>query len=116
MTVNLPPELNLCLIEVIDANVRPGQATYPGDPGARQRRHGEQGAKRLVSGGDRLLELLPGEDRPALRQGDLRPLRLQQQRRGDRAAPAEAPSGELVDPADDAEGDRDRRLALSLGP
>ncbi len=50
-----------------------------------QRRDREKSSERLVRGGDRLLQLLTDEDRPTLRQRDLRSLRRQHQRRRDRA-------------------------------
>ena len=36
--INLPPELDLCIIGIVDAGISPGQSTELRDPGARHRR------------------------------------------------------------------------------
>jgi hypothetical protein len=77
-----------------------------------QRGDGEQGAIGLGSG-KRLLDLLWSEDRSALGQRHLRPLRGQRQRSWVDAAEAKPAGGEPVDAADGAERRGDRRLALA---
>lgn len=86
VSVHLPPELDLCVIGIVDADISPGQGAELGNARTRQGSDGEQRPERLVGGSDRLLELFGHEDWPALRMRDLRPLRPQPQRRGNRPA------------------------------
>ena len=74
VAADLPAELDLCLIHVVDPHVGPGQAAQLRDPRARERRDDEQRPKRLVGGSDRLFERLADEDRATLALGELRSL------------------------------------------
>lgn len=116
MAIHLPPELDLCFLRIVDTDVRPGQPTQLRDPRARQRRNREECAEGLTGRRDRLLELLTGENRPALGQRDLGALGLQHECRRDRALPPEPSSRELVDLADNTENYCDGGLALAIGP
>jgi hypothetical protein len=65
--VDLEAKLELGVVEVIDADIRPRQPAQLRDTSSGERSHGEQRPVGLLSGSDGLLDLLGREDRPALR-------------------------------------------------
>jgi hypothetical protein len=110
VTVDLPCELDLCVVEISDPHVRPGQAYQLGHASSGQSREREQCAVRLRCGRNRLLELAAFEDAAALRLRRLGPLRGQHHGHRIRAIPVQPPRSEPVDAIHDTESDHDRRL------
>jgi hypothetical protein len=66
MPVDLPAEIDLRIVEIINADVCPSEAAQLRDPSTGKRGHGKQRSERLVCGGDGLLKLLARENRSAI--------------------------------------------------
>jgi hypothetical protein len=73
--VPLPAELDLSIIKVVEAHVRPAQTTNLRDTRPGEGREREERPERLAGRRDRLLQLHPGEDRAAAGLSVLRSLR-----------------------------------------
>jgi hypothetical protein len=114
LPVDLVCELDLGVVEVVDADVRPGEGEQFGQPCSAESSDREQGAVGLVGGCDRLLKLTALEDAAALPLRRLRPLGGQHQ--GDRvhADPTQTSGGIPIDPVRHADDDHDRRFGEPL--
>ncbi len=89
MPVHLDRELDLGVLELVDADPVPGQTEQLRKSGAGQGGNREERAVRLVGGDDGLLELVALEDPTARALGRLRTLRGEHQRYGIRSGPAQ---------------------------
>ncbi len=116
VAVDLPGKRYVCLIEIVEMDVRPGETAQLRDPGTGQGGDCEERTVWLAGGSECLLDLLRREDRSTLRERELGPLRRQHQGRRVHAGEAEPERRELVDAASCAQHRGDRRLALALAP
>jgi hypothetical protein len=115
VAIDLPGEVELSLVCVLQADVAPGECQEFGDPGTRERRDCEERAPRLLRRHDCLLELRTLEDPAPLDLRWLGSFRAEHQRHRVGSAPPKTSGCEAVYPVHDADHDRSGRLREPAG-